>query len=138
MNVVELPRPLAITLLHLAQRSPEEEICGLITAIDAEPVRVIPMRNSAADPRRQFEMDERELIDTMKALRERGETLFATYHSHPDAAPELSTMDIERLGYPDALHLVISLHTKGVLQMRGWRLESETPQALDVVVREGS
>lgn len=138
MSTVELPRPLAISLLHLAQRSPDEEVCGLIAAIDGRPARIIHMQNVANDRRRQFEMDERELIDTMKGMRERGETLFATWHSHPDAAPELSAMDTERLGYPDALHLVISLETKGVLQMRGWRLQTGTPQPLEVVVREGS
>jgi len=136
MTRVELPRTLAIALLSEAQRSPGQEVCGLIAARDGQPIRVIPMRNVAADPRRLFEMDERELIDAMKALRENGETLFATYHSHPDSAPELSPLDIERLGYPDVLHLVISMETKGVLQMRGWFLNSATPVAVEIGVTE--
>ncbi|HEX7046746.1 MAG TPA: M67 family metallopeptidase [Gammaproteobacteria bacterium] len=136
MERVELPRTLAIVLLHEAQRSPEKEVCGLIAARNGHATRVIPVRNVAPDPRDRFEMDERELIDAMKTLRENSETLFATWHSHPDSAPELSQLDIERLGYPDALHLVISMETKGVLQMRGWRLNGDAPYAVEVGVRD--
>ena len=30
MNAIRLPRPIVNQLLHLAQKSPDEEICGLI------------------------------------------------------------------------------------------------------------
>lgn len=133
---VDLPRKLAITLLHEAQRFPDREVCGLISASGQVPVRVIPVRNAATDARHLFEMDERELIDAMKAMRANGETLFAVYHSHPDGAPEPSLADIERAGYPDVLHLIISLETKGVLQMRGWRLDGAAPRAIEIGVRD--
>lgn len=135
MERIDLPRTLAIALLREAQRSPGKEVCGLVAARGGQASRVIPIRNVAADPRHRFEMDERELIDAMKALRGNGETLFATWHSHPDSAPELSQIDIERLGY-DVLHLVISMETKGVLQMRGWRLDRDTPVAVEIGVTE--
>lgn len=136
MERIELPRPLAISLLHEAQRAFDREICGLIAAMNNEPQRVIPVRNVAADPRHLFDMDERELIDAMKTMRANGEALYAIYHSHPDAAPEPSRTDIERAGYPDALHLIISLEVKGVLQMRGWRLNGASPVPVEVGVRE--
>lgn len=138
MERVELPRSIVVELLRQAQQSPDAEICGLITAVDDRPVRVIQIRNTAAEPRRLFDMDERQLIDAMKQVRERGETLFAIFHSHPDAKPVPSRNDIERLGYPETLHLIISLHTKGVLQMRGWRLDSAEPRALEVGVQENT
>ena len=133
---VELPRTLAITLLHEAQRASDREICGLIAMREGRPSRVIPIRNAAADPRHLFDMDERELIDAMKTMREHGETLFAIYHSHPDTAPEPSRMDMERAGYPEALHLIISLQIKGVLQMQGWRLDDTSPRLVQIGVRE--
>lgn len=136
MERVDLPRKLAIELLDAAQRSPGHEVCGLVAARGRQPVRVIPIRNAAADPRRFFEMDERELVAAMKAMRENGEVLFGIYHSHPDAAPELSAIDIERAGYPDVLHLVVSMQVKGVLQMHGWKLDNGTARAVQVHVHE--
>lgn len=137
MNRVDIPRQVAITLLHHAQQSPEKEVCGLIAATEGEPSRVIPMRNVAgSDAKHRFEMDERELIDVMKGLRQNKETLFATWHSHPDAAPELSRTDLERLGYDDALHLVISMQTRGVLQMQGWRIDEGEARAVEIGIIE--
>ena len=55
-------------------------------------------------------------------MREQQEELFAIYHSHPTAPAEPSATDLEMANYPDALYLIISLNTKGVLEMRGFRL----------------
>lgn len=132
---IELPRTLAIALLQQAQRFPDREICGLIAERE-QAFRVIPVSNAAMDQERLFDMDERELIDAMKTMRANGETLFAIYHSHIDSAPEPSRRDIERAGYPGVLHLIISLETKGVLQMRGWRLDDCISRAVDVGVRD--
>lgn len=138
MTRVDLPRPLAIRLLHEAQKFPEQEVCGLIATRDGVPCRVVPVRNAAGDVRRLFDMDERELIDAVKTMRDNGEELFAIYHSHPDAAPVPSKADIGRAGYPEKLHLIISLHTKGVLQMRGWRFDDGIARAVEVGVAEGT
>lgn len=136
MPRIELPRPLAITLLHEAQRAPDREVCGLIAARKDGTYRVIPVRNTASNPRQLFEMDERELVNAFRTMRENGENLFAIYHSHPDSAPSPSKKDMQRSGYPDALHLIISLEIKGVLQMRGWRLDDSEPRAVEVGVSE--
>ena len=138
MSHVELPRTLAIRLLAEAQRTPEREVCGLIAARESVPCRVIPVRNAADDARRLFDMDERELVNAMKTMRENDETLFAIYHSHPQAAPVPSQADIARAGYPEKLHLIISLETKGVLQMRGWRFIDGQAVAVNVGVAEGT
>lgn len=138
MSRVELPRTLAIRLLHEALKAPDREICGLIAARDSLPTRVIPVSNAAMNPARLFEMDERELIDAMKGIRQGGEELFAIYHSHPDALPVPSVEDVRRAGYPEKLHLIISLQTRGVLQMRGWRFDNGTPIAVEVGVAEGT
>lgn len=138
MTRIELPRPLAIRLLHEAQKTPDQEVCGLIAARDGLPCRVVSVRNAANDVQRLFDMDERELIDAVKGMRERGEELYAIYHSHPDAAPVPSEADIARAGYPEKLHLIISLETKGVLQMLGWRFVDGNPEVVEVGVAEGT
>lgn len=118
---IKITRPLATLLLGLAQKSPQQEICGLIGGVDGKPQTVYPVANAAADAAGGFEMDSREQIAAFKAMRGKGESLFAVYHSHPQSPPVPSTRDLEDLGYPEALQLIISLNTKGVLEMRAYR-----------------
>jgi proteasome lid subunit RPN8/RPN11 len=58
-------------------------------------------------------------------MREAGEDLLAIYHSHPASPAAPSTIDIAEAGYPEAIYLIISLNTKGVLEMRGFRIQGE-------------
>lgn len=117
-----LPRKLINQLLHLAQQSPDHEICGLISANSAgKPTTCYPISNSANTPENRYVMNPSEQIAAMRTLRERGEQLFAIYHSHPHSPAEPSTTDIDQASYPDALYLIISLNTQGVLEMRGFK-----------------
>lgn len=120
-----IPRPLATKLLFEAQKRPDEEVCGLVGARGDMPHSLYPIANVAAERTHRFEMDPKGQIAAMKAMRERGETLWAIYHSHPDAPPEPSARDLAELGYPEALYLIISLNIKGVLEMRGWRMNED-------------
>lgn len=117
-----LPRPLVNQLLHQAQTLEDHEVCGLIGAADGKPRSIYPATNIAPDPRRHFHMDPRDQIAAMKTMRQIGETLVAVYHSHPSAPAIPSREDLEQATYPDALTLIISLETKGVLELRAFRL----------------
>jgi len=70
-----------------------------------------------------FAMDPTQQIAAMRAMREGGEELFAIYHSHPDSPPLPSATDLAQANYPDVLYLIISLQTRGVLELRGFRLQ---------------
>ncbi|MBR9812775.1 M67 family metallopeptidase [bacterium] len=116
-----IPRPLAVKLMHTAQLSPTAEVCGLMSAKDGIPYALYPIDNVADDPTQRFELDAQQHIDAQRSIREAGETLLAVYHSHPTAPAEPSDLDWDGLGVPEALLLIVSLNTKGVLQTRGWR-----------------
>jgi proteasome lid subunit RPN8/RPN11 len=120
MNAVRLPRAIVNQLLHLAQKSPQEEICGLISRDRNGFKKCYPVANTAGDKKRFFALDPGEQIAAMRIMREHGEDLAAIYHSHPDAPPLPSLDDVKQHEYPDALYLIISLGTKGVLEMRGF------------------
>ena len=121
-NPVKIPRPLVNQLLHHAQQGGVHEICGLLAARDGHPIRALPVANVAAQPESRYEMDPRGLIDAMRVIRENGETLFAIYHSHPSSPAAPSVIDTAQASYPEALYLIVSLNTKGMLEMRGYRL----------------
>ncbi len=118
-----LPRNLTIQLLSEAQRTPEREVCGLIAATDGNPLRLIPVDNIASEPGKRFEMAPQQQIEAMREMRDRGEQLWAIYHSHPDAPAAPSATDLSDANYPEVLYLVISLNTEGVMEMAGYRLQ---------------
>jgi proteasome lid subunit RPN8/RPN11 len=123
MSIVKLPRPLVNELLHQAQYTPEAEVCGLIASKDGQPQACYPVANIAHENQQAFQMDPQGQIDAMRTMRGRGEQLFAIYHSHPHAPALPSSIDLQQSEYPEVLHLIISLDTEGVLQMRGFYIE---------------
>lgn len=133
---VRLPRALINQLLHHAQQSSSAEVCGLIGGIGDVPTRCYPIANIASAPQRLFAMDPAQQIAAMRTMRECGEVLFAIYHSHPDSPSLPSRTDLQQANYPEALYLIISLQTQGVLEMRGFRLKENTVAEIALEITE--
>ena len=133
---IQIPRKIANQLLHIAQISPDQEICGLISAKAGNPCRCYPIKNVADNPKQRFLLDPAGQIDALREMREQGEELFAIYHSHPAAPAMPSTTDLELAVYPEALYLIISLNTKGVLEMRGFNIDQHNSQEIPLLLCE--
>ena len=121
-----LPRSIVNQLLHHAQQSPDGEVCGLIGSKDGLSSHCYPIANIATAPQRLFVMDPAQQIAAMRSMRERGEELFAIYHSHPAGPSIPSATDRAQANYPETLYLIISLQTRGVLEMQGFLLDGDT------------
>ena len=132
MKSITLPRTIVNKLLTEAQKNTDIEACGLVSAKNGTPVHVYPVDNVATDKKHLFEMDPGKQIAAMKTMRESDEQLFAIYHSHPDAPAEPSATDLAQVSYPDALYLIISLNTKGVLEMRGFFMKQNRIEAVEL------
>jgi proteasome lid subunit RPN8/RPN11 len=130
MNELFIPRKLTQKLLHLAQVSPDQEVCGLVGGQDNVATSCYPINNISAQPTSRFELDPKQQIAAMKTMRDKGEQLLAIYHSHPGADAKPSQRDIQLASYPDAVYLIISLNTKGVLEIRGFHIQEG--QALEI------
>jgi len=138
VNSVRLPRTVVNQLLHLAQKTPDEEICGLISR-DARGFRqCYPVPNTATDTKRLFALDPKVQIDTLREMHQRGEELGAIFHSHPGTPPVPSHTDIEQHEYPEVLYLIISLGTRGVLEMRGFRISENVVDEIPIGLEEAS
>lgn len=122
-NEINISRKITIQLLHLAQLSPDREICGLIGS-DQQGLHYscYPITNIAGTPDNRFLLDSAEQITAMKEMRKRNEILFAIYHSHPTTPAIPSSFDLKHAAYPSAVRLIISLQTPGVLEMRAYRI----------------
>lgn len=119
---VRLPRRIATQLLDHARAESGREVCGLIAARDGTPIACIPIGNIASDPAHRYRMDPEALIHRLYEIERSGGELYAIYHSHPTSPAAPSAIDIAEAGWPEALYLIVSLNTKGVLEMRGFRI----------------
>jgi len=137
-ETILLPRTLSNALLAHAQQGDSDEICGLVsikhTNSDGIDYRHHPIPNIATDRPHRYTMDPAGQIAAMRDIREAGRELFAIYHSHPTSAALPSTIDLAEAGYPEALYLIISLNTKGVLEMRGFRLHDDYYKEVELVI----
>jgi proteasome lid subunit RPN8/RPN11 len=129
-----LPRALANAILDHVRETPDHEVCGLVAAADGVPQRCLRLNNIAPDPRDRYVMDPAGLIGAIYEMEQAGETLFAIYHSHPMGEAVPSAIDIAEAGYPEATYLIVALGTRGVMEMRGWRIRDGRAAEIDLVI----
>lgn len=122
MSEIRLPRVIVNRILAHGQENGAAEVCGLISSREGTPYAVYPVLNTARDPARRFAMDPQAQIDALRRMREAGEELFAIYHSHPQGPALPSAADLAEAAYPEALYLIVSLGTEGVLELQGFRV----------------
>lgn len=134
MKTITLPLKIVNQILAHAQSQAEEEICGLISERDGQIVALYPVQNISDHRENLYQMDGKSQIDAMRNMRENGEQLYAIYHSHPHAEAFPSATDVKEAAYPDAIYLIVSLNTKGVLDLRAYRLKDGNIEVLRVVV----
>ncbi len=132
MQSIQLPRTIVNKILAHAQQSAEYEICGFISQKDENIFRSYPIENTAYEPAKFFRMDAKAQIDAMRAMRENNEKLFAIYHSHPSTDAYPSAIDIRDAQYPEVNFIIVSLKTKGVLDLRAYRIRQQQVELLEV------
>ena len=131
---ITLPRTLANRLLTLAQLTPNTEICGLIAKQEDNTYQVYPIENIADNSTCVFEMKPQQQINAFKTIREKQQTLFAIFHSHPHSEAIPSRKDLSDAAYTDALNIIISLSTEGVLDMRGYFYTENNHESVDLII----
>jgi hypothetical protein len=116
-------RRLAVQLLHEAQISPEAPIEGLVGARKTEPSTVYSLSGAVTR------------AELMQKLQANGETPWAWYRSNPQspAAPEPAD---KAVAADKAYSLIISLDTKGVLEMRCWDWQSGAPVERELKIKD--
>jgi [CysO sulfur-carrier protein]-S-L-cysteine hydrolase len=105
-----IPRRLAIQILHAAQTAQPAAIRGLVGARDGEPTRFHPEPEALASCER----------------------LWARMWSRPQAAAVPAAAELDG----ETTSLVVSLNTKGVLEMRAWQLVAGQVRERTLKVRD--
>ncbi len=133
-NALRLPRPLINKILAHAQQNPEIEVCGLIGNSASNQKNYYPVDNIAKQPDCRFLMDGSQQINALKKMRDKQQQLFAIVHSHPHALATPSQLDIDESRYKEVFYLIISLNTKGVLEMRAYTQQQKSMQKVDLIL----
>ena len=136
MNTLELPRALVNQILAHAQQSPDEEICGLISSKNGAANRYYQITNVADSKANRFEMSGAEQIAAMKNMRSQDEELLAIVHSHPNAPAIPSETDKKENQYADIFYLVVSLDTKGVIQLQAYRQQGGEFKTTELILEQ--
>lgn len=134
MQSVQLSRQIVNKILAQAQAKSQQETCGLISLSNDKQMKLFAITNIAKDSSRFFEMDPAETIQAIKSMRDNKEEFFAIYHSHPSTPAVPSKTDIEKIGYPEALYLIVSLNTKGVLELKGYKIQQDNVTSIDLII----
>ena len=133
---LSLPRPLVNKILAHAQSNPDVEVCGLIGNSHSQDKSYYPINNISKNPSCRFLMDAPQQITAMKKMREHEQQLFAIIHSHPTTTATPSQRDIDENTYKDVFYLIISLNTKGVLEMRAYIQQQDNMQEVELVLED--
>ena len=131
-----LPRPLVNRILAHAQKNSNVEVCGLVGNSKSNQKDYYAIDNIAENPECRFLMDAPQQINAMKQMREKQQMLFAIVHSHPAADAEPSQLDIKENSYKDVFYIIISLNTKGVLEMRAYTQNKDSMQEIDLILED--
>ena len=133
-NTLYLPRPLVNKILAHAQKNPEIEVCGLIGNSTSEHKDYYPVDNISNDPGCRFLMDATQQINAMKQMRDKEQQLFAIVHSHPTTNATPSQLDIDENSYKAVFYIIVSLNTKGVLEMRAYTQQQNGMQEVNSIL----
>lgn len=106
------PDSLIAEVIAHAERGAPEEICGWLAGRENRALILYPVPNAAENPECGFEMEPEAQLSAMRAIREAGMQLTATYHSHPHTPAEPSVRDLALSAYPNSVHLIVSLAGK--------------------------
>ncbi|MDT8281684.1 MAG: M67 family metallopeptidase [Gammaproteobacteria bacterium] len=136
-TILYLPRPLINKVLAHAQQHPDIEVCGLIgNNPSSREKEYYPINNVSKNPGHRFLMDAPQQINAMKQMRDKQQQLFAIVHSHPDTEATPSLFDIEQSSYKEVFYLIVSLNTKGVLEIRAYAQQQDSMRELDLILEE--
>ena len=111
MPPIQLRREHVEAMIAHARETAPAECCGLIGGVsETRAVTLYRLRNVTPNPELGYEAAPEDLFAAQRAMRERGESLLAIYHSHPRAAdPSPSETDVQLAYYPSAKYLIIGL-----------------------------
>jgi [CysO sulfur-carrier protein]-S-L-cysteine hydrolase len=108
---IRIPRQILDALLTDARAHSPKESCGLLSGRNSTITNFHPTQNASPTPKTNYEIAPPDLFRIMREIRKNNLELQAIYHSHPTTENTPSPTDIARAYYPEAAHMIVSLHS---------------------------
>ena len=108
MSAIRISSVLLGVIAAKAHERPHEECCGLLAGRGGVITHAFPAENIAADPKKNYEIDPKEIVRFMREIRASGLQFLGIYHSHPNGDNVPSPSDIEMAYYSEEAYLIIS------------------------------
>jgi desampylase len=133
MDSVVIPRPVLAAIEAHARREAPEECCGLLVGSGNAIVDAVPVRNTAKDPIRRYEIAPEAYLAVIRECRARSDrTVVGAYHSHPRSAPVPSPTDREMAFEQFVFVIVGPVNGGDEMELRAFVLREEQFVALQV------
>ena len=110
MNGLSIPEDLISQIAEQAREEMPNEACGYLRGTDSQVSGLIRMTNVDASPE-HFSLDPAEQFEAVREARDRGESLLAVYHSHPETPARMSLEDIRLANDTSITYVIHSLAT---------------------------
>lgn len=130
---MRIPRQIHDEILEHAREELPNECCGIVGGSGDEAATLYRARNAEPSPY-HYTLDPQDLFRILhREIPERGEELFAMYHSHTKTPAYPSATDINLALYPEAVYLIASLAV-GEEPLRGFRIEGGEVEEVDLEI----
>ena len=117
-------------LSHCREGYPNES-CGILAGKDGAVEEIYRLTNLEASPVSCM-MDPAEQFKAMKAMRARGLSMVAIFHSHPSSPAYPSAKDVGLAFYDDAVYIIVSL-ADGEEVVRGFSIREGNVSEVEIV-----
>lgn len=131
---VRIRRSVLSSLIAQACRTPDVEICGLLSGRDGEIIEIFPAANAAEKPETSFEIGPRQLFQSMKKIRRDKLELLGIYHSHPKTSSDPSPIDISKAFYPEIAYFIASPREDAERPVRAFTIRGGVAKELQIEV----
>ncbi len=123
--MLRISRKIIDDIFEYSKENYPEECCGILVGRDSGDDRIITEAHRAknvAEERRheRYLIDEKKLIEVMKAVRGTDADVIGFYHSHPDYPSRPSGFDTETAAWPGYSYLIASVEKDGVVSIQSW------------------
>lgn len=106
------------------------ESCGYIAGKDNKAEVFYKMTN-VDQSSEHFSFDPKEQFQVVKDARQKGLSLIAVYHSHPETPARLSDEDIRLFNDPNPVYIIVSLKDE-VPDMKGYRVVKPSDDEIEI------
>lgn len=118
---LRVPTSVRTDLRQAAEDAYPSEACGALLGHGDLVMEICPLPNRSSAPGHSYDIGPSDLEPLMRVATPDGPSVIGFYHSHPDADPEPSRLDLE-LACPGYWYMIVGVRGGTATSQAVWRL----------------